>query len=125
MTRLREQSSLMLITHNLGVVAETCSTVVVMYAGQIMERGSSIEIFKHPMHPYTQGLLKAIPTLSTTAQELYSIPGVVPRVQDFSSGCRYAPRCPHAMPRCREKAPQQTAVNANHMVACYLEGSGN
>ena len=122
MVRLREGSSLMLITHNLGVVAETCSQVVVMYAGQIVERGDTLEVFKHPAHPYTQGLLKAIPTLSTTEKELYSIPGTVPRLQDFTKGCRYAPRGPHALPACKEKAPRQKPIGADHAMACYLEG---
>ncbi len=121
MSRLKTGGSLMFITHNLGVVAEVCDELVVMYAGQIMEKGTVEEVFLHPAHPYTRGLLKAIPTLSTTAKRLHSIPGTVPLVQNFTKGCRYAPRCEHCMAACTEKAPQQVRLNDRHSVACYLE----
>jgi len=124
MLRLKDSGSMMLITHNLGVVAETCSHVVVMYAGQILETGSTKEVFLHPAHPYTSGLLKAIPTLATTASTLYSIPGVVPAVYNFLPGCRYAPRCPHRMPRCEAEKPRISPVGPDHSVACWLTNGG-
>ena len=121
MSRLKISGSLMFITHNLGVVAEVCDEMVVMYAGQIMEKGTVEEVFAHPAHPYTRGLLKAIPTLTTDVKRLHNIPGTVPLAQNFEKGCRYAPRCEHCMAVCREKAPAQTRLNDSHSVACYLE----
>ena len=124
MIRLKQNGSMMLITHNLGVVAETCDEVVVMYAGQIVEKGTTEEVFLHPAHPYTVDLLKSIPTLETERSDLFSIPGVVPMVKDFTPGCRFAPRCSHCTARCTERAPESYRVNDHHSVACYLnEGS--
>lgn len=124
MVRLKSGGSLMLITHNLGVVAEVCDEVVVMYAGQIVEKGTVNEVFLHPAHPYTQGLLAAIPTLTTEKKALYTIPGTVPMVQAYTPGCRYAPRCPHARPCCGERAPACRSVGTGHEAACYLDGKG-
>ncbi len=121
MSRLKTGGSLMFITHNLGVVAEVCDEMVVMYAGQIVEKGTVEEVFLHPAHPYTRGLLKAIPTLTTNVSHLHNIPGTVPLVHNFEKGCRYAPRCEHCMAACREKALVQTRLNDDHSVACYLE----
>lgn len=124
MSRLKEAGSLMFITHNLGVVAEVCDEMVVMYAGQIVEKGTVEEVFLHPAHPYTRGLLAAIPTLETTEKKLYSIPGTVPMVQNFGKGCRYAPRCGHCSPACLERPPREKRINDHHSVACYLEKGG-
>ncbi len=120
MVNLKKGGSMMLITHNLGVVAEVCEDVVVMYAGQIIESGPVKEVFLHPAHPYTQGLLRAIPQLDTRSKTLESIPGVVPSVQNFPKGCRYAPRCPHARPECRQERPLARHIGADHEVACHL-----
>lgn len=120
MIRLKEGGSLMFITHNLGVVAEVCEDMVVMYAGQIVERGTVEEVFLHPAHPYTKGLLLAIPTLETTEKKLHNIPGTVPMVHNYAKGCRYAPRCVHCVPSCKEQAPCSVRLNDNHSVACYL-----
>ena len=126
MIRLKQNGSMMLITHNLGVVAETCDQVVVMYAGQIAEKGTAEEVFLHPAHPYTADLLKAIPTLDSRQGQLFSIPGVVPMVKNFTQGCRFAPRCQHCTARCMEQAPRSTRINDAHSVACYLnEGSAS
>ena len=125
MSRLKTGGSLMFITHNLGVVAEVCDEMVVMYAGQIVETGTVEEVFLHPAHPYTRGLLKAIPTLTTSVSHLHNIPGTVPLVHNFEKGCRYAPRCEHCMAVCREKAPVQTRLSDDHSVACYLETEAN
>ena len=120
MMRLKQGGSLMLITHNLGVVAEVCEDVAVMYAGQIIESGPVKEVFLHPAHPYTQGLLRAIPMLNTTAKTLESIPGVVPTVQNFPKGCRYAPRCAYAKKECSQERPSRRDLGNGHDVACYL-----
>lgn len=120
MMRLKEGGSFMFITHNLGIVAEVCDEVTVMYAGQIVEAGMVEEVFLHPAHPYTKGLLLALPTLSSTGKKLYNIPGVVPSVQNFTPGCRYAPRCDYAKPVCSEHKPVRCVLNDNHHVACYL-----
>lgn len=120
MIRLKEGGSFMFITHNLGIVAEVCDEVTVMYAGQIVEAGTVDEVFLHPAHPYTKGLLLALPTLTSSGKKLYNIPGVVPTVQNFTPGCRYAPRCEYAKPVCSERKPARCVLNDSHHVACYL-----
>ena len=96
MRRLKGSSgSLMLITHNLGIVAEICEEVVVMYAGRAIERGTLKAIFDNPLHPYTQGLMASVPTMRSEKKPLYTIPGTVPTVYDFKEGCRFADRCQH------------------------------
>jgi oligopeptide/dipeptide ABC transporter ATP-binding protein len=121
MSKLKVNGSLMLITHNLGIVAEICDEIVVMYAGRVVESGSMAEIFDHPSHPYTVGLMAAIPTLTYTKSELYSIPGVVPISKNFLPGCRFAPRCTHAMPHCAGQVPPTRTIGSNHRVNCWLE----
>ena len=95
--------AVMLITHAMGVIAETAQRVVVMYAGKIVEEAPVEELFRAPRHPYTQGLIRSIPRIDTAAiqkQRLEAIAGVVPSLLDPPPGCRFAPRCPHAMPMC-------------------------
>lgn len=113
-------SSIMLITHNLGVVAETCQRVVVMYAGKIVEEGSVYEIFEEPKHPYTQGLLKSIPSLGKKQEKLESIQGVVPNPLNMPKGCRFAPRCSRAMDICRVSEPDITTLDEERTVRCFL-----
>lgn len=120
MIRLKADGSLMFITHNLGIVAEVCDEVTVMYAGQIVEAGTVPEVFLHPAHPYTRGLLKALPSLSSVDNVLYNIPGVVPSAENFGPGCRFAERCEYAQPRCSERKPHRCVLNEEHHVACYL-----
>ncbi len=120
MIRLKADGSLMFITHNLGIVAEVCDEVTVMYAGQIVEAGTVPEVFLHPAHPYTRGLLKALPSLSSVDNVLYNIPGVVPSAENFGPGCRFAERCEYAQPRCSERKPHRCILNEEHHVACYL-----
>jgi oligopeptide/dipeptide ABC transporter ATP-binding protein len=117
---LKEQShgSIMLITHNLGVVAETCQEAVIMYAGQIVERGTIDRLFDAPAHPYTRGLLASVPSKSD--DELHSIPGTVPTIENFGAGCRFAPRCEHRQARCDQESPRMVAVESGHDVACWL-----
>ncbi len=112
--------TVLLITHNLGVVARTCNRVAVMYAGRVVEEGSVRRIFKAPQHPYTQGLLRALPTREHRKGELEGIPGSIPSPIDPPPGCRFHPRCPHTMDVCREKPPPVIPVEPDHRVACYL-----
>ncbi len=109
MERLRQDSgtAIIMITHDLGVIAEISHRVVVIYAGRIMEQTSTLELFDRPLHPYTQGLMQAIPSPEATrkTQELYEIRGVVPSLPAIPSGCRFQPRCPHVQDICREKEP--------------------
>jgi oligopeptide/dipeptide ABC transporter ATP-binding protein len=120
MQDLKEQShgSIMLITHNLGVVAETCREAVIMYAGQIVEQGTIESLFDAPAHPYTRGLMASVP--SKGDDELYSIPGAVPTLENFGAGCRFAPRCAHRKPHCDLQAPRLVEVSNRQWVACWL-----
>jgi peptide/nickel transport system ATP-binding protein len=115
--------AVMLITHDMGVIAETAQRVVVMYAAKIAEEASVRELFKEPLHPYTQGLLRSIPRIDLAAekkQRLEAIPGVVPSLVDPAPGCRFAPRCPHVMPTCTDKEPPLKEARPGHKVACWL-----
>ncbi|MDZ7749686.1 MAG: oligopeptide/dipeptide ABC transporter ATP-binding protein [Halofilum sp. (in: g-proteobacteria)] len=118
--RLRgeEGAGLLLITHNLGIVAETCDRVAVMYAGRIVEIGPVDAIFRNPRHPYTEGLLASTISLETT--ELQSIPGYPPSLLEPPRGCRFAERCPYAMERCTQGEPALEEVESGQHAACYL-----
>ena len=115
------------ITHDLGVVAEVCDTVLVMYGGVVAEYGDIDTIFNQPRHPYTQELLKAFPDLSAaaTGRRLTSIPGYPPRLNDLPSGCRFAPRCPQAFERCQTVQPPVYQVGPSHYASCYLVETGD
>lgn len=113
-------SSVMLITHNLGVVAETCQRVIVMYAGKIVEEGSVFQIFEEPKHPYTRGLLKSMPSLGKKQERLESIQGVVPNPLNMPKGCRFAPRCSRAMDICKVSEPDITVLGEERTVRCFL-----
>jgi peptide/nickel transport system ATP-binding protein len=115
--------SVLLITHNLGVVAKMCQKVAVMYAGVVVEYGSALDIFKDPKHPYTVGLMRAIPTYGTKKGEIQGIPGSVPNLLDPPPGCRFHPRCERAMPRCAEEPPPSPVqIAEGHEVSCFLYG---
>ena len=120
--RDRIDSSIILITHDLGVVAETCDRVAVMYAGNIVEVASVVEIFKNPLHPYTKGLFAAIPRLDAGKDELDSISGSVPNLIYPPSGCRFHPRCPFAFERCPIVKPPLIEASPGHKVECLLYG---
>ncbi|GAA4706036.1 ABC transporter ATP-binding protein [Brevibacillus fulvus] len=122
MRKLNEDSgtAIMLITHDLGVVAEMCHRVVVMYAGNIVEEGDVRTILKQPKHPYTIGLLNSIPTMDGKKERLYSIPGNVPTPGSLKAGCRFAPRCEHATDKCRAAMPELLQVGENHRSRCWL-----
>lgn len=120
MRRLKEGGSLMVVTHNLGVVAELCDEIVVMYAGRVVERGSLEAILNSPRHPYTQGLMAAIPSLTSSSEELYTIPGSVPTINNFEKGCRFSPRCEYCLPQCKDEVPPTKQIGDNHYVQCWL-----
>ena len=122
--RLKQEeiSSVLLITHDLGVVAETCDRVGVMYAGNLCEVADVKDLFQKPLHPYTQALLAAVPKFSME-DELKSIEGNVPNLVTPPSGCRFHPRCPHAMAVCQEAFPEMAEMGKNHLVACYWVAS--
>jgi peptide/nickel transport system ATP-binding protein len=114
-------TSIMLITHDLGVVAEMADYVVVMYAGKVIEEAPVLELFKEPKHPYTQGLLKAKPIMNQEQERLYSIPGQVPNPVDLGDNCHFHERCEFCMDICKSKQPPfRSHANADHKVACWL-----
>jgi peptide/nickel transport system ATP-binding protein len=115
--------AIMLITHAMGVVAETAQRVVVMYAGRVVEEASVEQLFAHPLHPYTQGLIRSIPRIDTSVgkkQRLEAIAGMVPSLIDPPPGCRFAPRCKFAQPACTEAVPELRETESGHKVACIL-----
>lgn len=112
--------AIVLVTHDLGVVAEMCDTVVVMYSGKVAEYGPVDVIFNAPQHPYTQNLLQAFPDLARPRAALASIPGAPPRLTDLPPGCRFAPRCLARMQRCDAEAPILREVQPAHFAACHL-----
>ncbi len=122
--RKRLGMSLLLITHDLGVVAEVCDRVVVMYAGQVVEQGTVEEIFRHPVHPYTRGLLDSLPRLTGPRAPLTPIPGAVPAATAWPEGCRFRPRCPHAWERCAVEPPPLLDVasddSSGQRARCWL-----
>ena len=112
-------SAILLITHDLGVVAEMCDSVAVMYAGQIVEQATTMELFTNPKHPYTQGLLASIPRLGKKQDRLHVITGSVPNPLALPPGCAFRPRCPVKAPRSESEIPALKAVGADHLVACW------
>ena len=114
-------TGIMLITHDLGVVAQTCQKVIIMYLGQIVEEGLVEDIFDRPLHPYTKGLIKSIPTLKTDKNEkLFMIKGTVPALTEIGEGCRFYERCPYATEECSKKQIELTKVNDTQKVRCIL-----
>ena len=118
---LREELGMgvLLITHDLGVVAETCDRVVVMYGGQVVEEGAVVDVFRHPAHPYTRGLMSAVPRPDRRGRELAVIPGTVPPPTAWPDGCRFHPRCPYAWEPCQE-LPDLMAVGPGQKARCRL-----
>jgi oligopeptide/dipeptide ABC transporter ATP-binding protein len=115
-------SSILLITHAMGVIAEVADDVIVMYCGKIVEKAPVKTLFAHPLHPYTVGLLESIPRLDVIQDKLISIPGTVPPVLDLPPGCAFKPRCPHAREICEREAPQITLVDGRE-VRCHQYGT--
>lgn len=121
MAKLKEDfdTSILMITHDMGVIADVADYVCVMYAGEIVEYGSCEEIFDHPQHPYTKGLLKSIPRLDEDTRILYTIKGMVPSMQDMPCGCRFSNRCPGCTTQCIEQHPELKDYKG-HLVRCWL-----
>ena len=115
-----QEMSMLLITHDLGVVAEVCEDVAVMYAGRIVEKGTADDVFNHMRHPYTEGLFDSLPNLKQRGEELVPIKGLMPDPSDLPPGCAFAPRCPYATEECSKAVPQLMPVDGSetHFVAC-------
>ncbi|MFT5810957.1 MAG: peptide/nickel transport system ATP-binding protein [Rubritalea sp.] len=112
--------AVLLITHDLGIIAETCDRVLVMYAGRIVESGTVTDIFDSPAHPYTQGLLNSIPRLATPSKSrLPVISGQVPSIQDYPAACRFENRCSHRLAKCAKSAPEFELISDSHQVSCF------
>jgi oligopeptide/dipeptide ABC transporter ATP-binding protein len=117
-------TAILLITHDLGVVAEVTRRVAVMYTGRIMEEAATVDLFEHPVHPYTRGLMASIPRADASfeTESLSEIKGVVPSVAALPPGCHFEPRCPEAMDICRIQAPPIEDIRPGHRVACWRAG---
>ncbi len=113
-------ASIIIITHNLGVVSQMADQVAVMYLGKVVEFAETSELYHQPLHPYTVGLLNSVPVLGRKHQQLEPIKGMVPLPTEIIPGCAFAPRCPHAMKICREKQPELREVHPGHQTACWL-----
>ena len=120
MTELKTKmdSSMLLITHDLGVVAETCDKVAIMYAGEIVEYGSLEDIFEHTAHPYTEGLFGSLPSLENDVHRLKPIQGLMPDPANLPDGCKFHPRCPYAVDQCRSGAPALREISPGHLCQC-------
>ena len=116
--------SVLFITHDLGVVAQNCDSVVVMYAGKIVEVAEVCELFDHPAHPYTQGLIMSIPKMSSDVEELYSIDGSIPSFGSLPGGCTFGPRCPYFTEECTKSEPVLKDIGGGHLCACHRRSSG-
>jgi oligopeptide/dipeptide ABC transporter ATP-binding protein len=116
--------AVLLITHDLGIVADHADRVAVMYAGRIVEEAKTGTVFSHPAHPYTQGLLNSVPRLTGPRRSLVPIPGAVPDPARWPSGCRFHPRCPKVMPRCDADDPPRVPLDDEHHAACWLVEDG-
>lgn len=116
----RMGASVILITHDLGVVAEIANDVMVMYAGEAVEYGGVHELFKNPLHPYTEGLLRSVPVMGRRVDALYNIPGTVPSPRDYPAGCRFSPRCAHSADRCRTERPPLYEMPDGRRARCFL-----
>lgn len=114
------ETSILLITHDLGVVAEMADRVVVMYAGKVVEEAGVAELFEKPSHPYTEGLMRSVPSLEESQKRLYSIRGNVPSPDELPKGCRFAPRCDKAWDRCFASEPELKEIAPGHSVRCFL-----
>ncbi|MBR3401772.1 MAG: ABC transporter ATP-binding protein [Parasporobacterium sp.] len=131
MKQLRDETgtSILIITHNLGVIAEICDYVYVMYAGKIMEQAETFELFDHTMHPYTKGLVASIPRIGKNPERLYTIPGVVPNLLHLPKGCAFSNRCQYATDRCRSEKATLICAGEDHYIRCFhveeeLAGTG-
>ena len=113
-------TSMIMITHDLGIVAEICDKVAIMYAGMVVETADKFELFKNPKHPYTIGLFRSLPDIEKDEERLVPIKGLMPDPMNLPSGCPFHPRCDHAMPKCSEIVPKNTEIAPGHFVRCLL-----
>lgn len=122
MTELRRKLNLaiIMISHDLSIISETCDDLAIMYAGKIVELGDVYSMFKKPLHPYTQGLIEAFPNIKEERRKMYSIPGYPPNLLKPPPGCRFHPRCKYAMDICTQKEPPYSEISKGHYVACHL-----
>lgn len=127
MKGLREKynTSMLMITHDLGIVAEICDTVSVIYAGRVIEHGTLVDIFKNTRHPYTEGLFNSLPDLDNRTAELKPIKGLMPDPSNLPKGCAFCPRCEYAMEICKTQKPARTYRNETHYVECHLYNKDN
>ncbi len=112
--------AIIMISHDLSIISETCNNLAIMYAGKIVEQGDVYSMFKKPLHPYTQGLIEAFPNIKEQRRKMYSIPGYPPNLLNPPPGCRFHPRCKYAMDICVKKDPVTIEAHKNHFVACHL-----
>ncbi len=121
MRKLKKERNMaiILVTHDLGVIASMCSKVAVMYCGEIVESSDAVDLFKKPIHPYTQGLISCIPRMDKDTEFLPVIHGQVPNLLDLPTGCRFSPRCPYATEKCQREKPTQMQVGKDHFVSCH------
>lgn len=117
-------TSIMFITHDLGVIAEMADRVIVMYTGKVVEEASVIDLFDNPLHPYTKGLMKSKPSIEQSQNRLYAIPGIVPNLLKKTKGCTFSPRCEFAMDICKEKEPELKILESNRKIRCWLCDEG-
>ncbi|MBR1558862.1 MAG: ABC transporter ATP-binding protein [Clostridia bacterium] len=115
-------TSILMITHNLGVVAELCDEVYVMYAGEVVERADVFTLFRACAHPYTRGLMASLPRMTPKGQRLYNIRGTVPNLRAMPAGCRFSPRCDHATERCHREKPDLRDLGGGHLCRCFMDG---
>ncbi|HLR65457.1 MAG TPA: ABC transporter ATP-binding protein [Pseudogracilibacillus sp.] len=119
--RDKQDTTIMMITHDLGVVSEVCDRVIVMYAGKVVEEGPTKEVFENPQHPYTEGLIKSMPKIGLKQKRLYAIPGQVPDPMSMPRGCKFAARCPYVMDKCLENEPELLDVKETKQQSrCWL-----
>lgn len=111
--------AILYITHDLSVVARLCDRVVVMYAGMVQEIAPVRELYRNPLHPYTLGLMHAMPRMGDEKKRLYNIPGTVPHITQMPKGCHFAPRCPYSTQECLESCPPMASARENHSVRCF------
>lgn len=124
MKKLKDElnTAMLMITHDLGVVAEVCDEVATMYAGEILEAGTLEDVFEHPAHPYTQGLFNSLPDLDTESERLQTIAGLVPDPSDLPKGCKFHPRCPLKTEECERRNPAAVEISPGHFVKCLRYG---
>lgn len=122
--KAENDTSIIMITHDLGVIAETCEEVAVFYAGQVVEQASVVSLFHETAHPYTQGLLRAVTSLGGEEKALYTIPGIVPPGGSWSHGCRFSDRCDKKLKRCETEMPDLVEIAPGHLCRCHLHAKG-